>query len=402
MSLTFPASPTVGDTYTVGARTWTWSGTIWEITGTVAAAGSIGTTELASSAVTAAKIADSTITSTKLASTVPVVKVCTSSTRPGSPFTGQTIFETDTNLMKVYLSTGWSSGTLHATAIPVEYLVIAGGGGGGGWGGGGGAGGYRSSVVSEMSGENSSAETVLSLLAGTYTVTVGAGGARGSENPYTAGGDGGSSTFSTITSVGGGGGGWYDANPGRLGGSGGGAGLGSTSNGAGGARTALQGFPGGIGATDSGNWANNRAGGGGGAGQIGYDGRSSVNSSTNMGRGGAGLYSSITGTSVARAGGGGGHGGYMTQIENGGIGGGGKGGQYTVAGADNGTTNTGGGGGGSWGGSGQLCGLGGSGVVIIRYLTADATGKTVTGGTATTSGAYTIRTFTASGSLVIA
>ena len=44
MSLAFPASPTVGDTYTVGARTWTWSGTIWEITGTVAAAGSIGTT----------------------------------------------------------------------------------------------------------------------------------------------------------------------------------------------------------------------------------------------------------------------------------------------------------------------------------------------------------------------
>jgi hypothetical protein len=59
MSLTFPASPTVGDTYTVGARTWTWSGTIWEITGTVAAAGSIGTAELADSAVTTAKIAAS-------------------------------------------------------------------------------------------------------------------------------------------------------------------------------------------------------------------------------------------------------------------------------------------------------------------------------------------------------
>ncbi len=57
MSLEFPASPTIGDTYTVGARTWSWSGTIWEITGTVAAAGSIGTTELADSAITAAKIA---------------------------------------------------------------------------------------------------------------------------------------------------------------------------------------------------------------------------------------------------------------------------------------------------------------------------------------------------------
>jgi hypothetical protein len=57
MSLTFPASPSVGDTYTVGARTWSWSGTIWEITGTIAAAGSIGTTELADSAITSAKIA---------------------------------------------------------------------------------------------------------------------------------------------------------------------------------------------------------------------------------------------------------------------------------------------------------------------------------------------------------
>jgi hypothetical protein len=41
-------------------------------------------------------------------------------------------------------------------------------------------------------------------------------------------------------------------------------------------------------------------------------------------------------------------------------------------------------------------------VVIVRYLTADATGRTITGGTETTSGSYTIRTFTASGSLVIA
>jgi hypothetical protein len=77
MSLEFPASPTVGDTYTVGARTWTWSGTIWEITGTVAAAGSIGTTELADSSITTAKIAagavaeadiaDGAVTSAKIA-----------------------------------------------------------------------------------------------------------------------------------------------------------------------------------------------------------------------------------------------------------------------------------------------------------------------------------------------
>jgi hypothetical protein len=40
--------------------------------------------------------------------------------------------------------------------------------------------------------------------------------------------------------------------------------------------------------------------------------------------------------------------------------------------------------------------------VILRYLTTDASSFTITGGTATTVGAYTVRTFTASGSLVIA
>jgi hypothetical protein len=41
-------------------------------------------------------------------------------------------------------------------------------------------------------------------------------------------------------------------------------------------------------------------------------------------------------------------------------------------------------------------------VVVIRYLTTDGATFTITGGTATTSGSYTIRTFTATGSLVIA
>jgi hypothetical protein len=141
MSLTFPASPSVGDTYTVGARTWTWSGTIWEITGTVAAAGSIGTTELADSAITTAKIAAgavaeadiaaNAITQAKLATTLSGITICTSSTKPASPFTGQTIFETDTNKMKVWLGSAWSSGTQHVdTPSSIDILVVAGGGGG--------------------------------------------------------------------------------------------------------------------------------------------------------------------------------------------------------------------------------------------------------------------------------
>jgi hypothetical protein len=63
--------------------------------------------------------------------------------------------------------------------------------------------------------------------------------------------------------------------------------------------------------------------------------------------------------------------------------------------------NKGGGGGGS-GGNWATGGAGGSGVVIVRYLTANLSDRTITGGTATTSGSYTIRTFTASGSLVVA
>ena len=53
-------------------------------------------------------------------------------------------------------------------------------------------------------------------------------------------------------------------------------------------------------------------------------------------------------------------------------------------------------------GGGGVAGAGGSGVVIVRYLTSDATGLTITGGTGTISGSYTVRTFTSSGSLVVA
>jgi hypothetical protein len=49
-----------------------------------------------------------------------------------------------------------------------------------------------------------------------------------------------------------------------------------------------------------------------------------------------------------------------------------------------------------------VSGAGGSGVVICRYLTADATGFSITGGTKTTSGSYTLHTFTSSSALVVA
>jgi len=73
-----------------------------------------------------------------------------------------------------------------ASPFTANYVVVAGGGGGGSsdasgghGGGGGGAGGYRANVPGESSGGGDSAESELVLSAGTYTVTVGAGGAGG-------------------------------------------------------------------------------------------------------------------------------------------------------------------------------------------------------------------------------
>ena len=58
--------------------------------------------------------------------------VCTSTTRPASPYVGQMIFETDTNYIKIYTASGWSTGMRQSTSFVASYLIVAGGGGGGG------------------------------------------------------------------------------------------------------------------------------------------------------------------------------------------------------------------------------------------------------------------------------
>jgi hypothetical protein len=289
-----------------------------------------------------------------------------------------------------------SSAVSFTTAnLSIEYLVVAGGGGGGAHvAGGGGAGGYRSSVSGEASGANSAIESALSVPAGTYTVTIGAGGNRARNNGgYAYSGDdapsnGNNTVFSTITSTGGGRGGCWTNLAAGSGGSGGGRG--GTSGGAPGTGTAGQGFSAVV-LTDYGSYQETGGAGAGGANTAG-------------GTGGIGISSSITGTATFRAGGGG-AGAHDSNVRSpGGNGGGGLGSRNNENNAVAGTANTGGGGGGG-GGNGGIVSFGangGSGVVIVRYLTADASGSTITGGTATTSGSYTVRTFTASGSLVIA
>ena len=196
---------------------------------------------------------------------------------------------------------GFGITTLAFPPSTVQYLVIAGGGGGGGWGGGGGAGGYRCSVPGESSGGGGSAESVLSVTAGTfYTVTVGGGGAgalsSGGTPNQNAGSQGTDSTFASITSTKGGGGGGYNTSNASSGGSGGG--IGSTT-GSGAAGTANQGYKGGDGAG-----INNGTAGGGGAGSVGANAPGVFLGGG--GNGGTGVSSSITGPAISRGGGGGG------------------------------------------------------------------------------------------------
>lgn len=263
----------------------------------------------------------------------------------------------------------------------IEYLVIGGGGGGSAdRSGGGGAGGYRSSVHDELSGKNTQAEETSIVNYGSYQVTVGAGGAGGTLAENASGTKGGTSSFYNIISLGGGAGGFDTGDSNANGGSGGGAGIrGSGEYRAGGSGTAGQGFDGGEDGTGADQSLKYMAGGGGGAGEAGGNGVDSFLG----GKGGDGISSSITGVATYRAGGGGGgqgssnsSAGYSRQ--DGGLGGGGtsnRGYSSSPIAASFGVTNTGGGGGGGGrghtdsGSSSNMNGAnGGSGVVIIKYI----------------------------------
>lgn len=266
-----------------------------------------------------------------------------------------------------------SSGTFTPTqALTADYLVVAGGGAGGHWqnsGGGGGAGGLRCTVGA--TGGGGSLESAVALTNGTaYTVTVGAGGATAGSYQV-AGAQGSNSSIAgsgltTITSIGGGGGGsGFGNNNGAAttGGSGGGGWAidGNMYSNVGAAGTSNQGYAGGNGVI-SGSYG--FSGGGGGAGETG--------NTDGQGQGGDGVATSISGTSTTYAGGGGGGkddraGGTPG---DGGDGGGGRGGGGSGnRSATNATANTGSGGGGG-GASGTTVGLGGSGIVIVRYSAA--------------------------------
>jgi hypothetical protein len=292
----------------------------------------------------------------------------------------------------------------------VEVLIVAGGGGGGMDMGGGGGGGpaYKSA--------NYPIEINTPL-----TIVVGAGGAGSpgtyASNPAT-GSIGANSSIGSTVMLGGGGGGsghyfgvYGTFASGTDGGTGGGdaakwgRGRGSSYE-PGVGSIGKQGGGGGVssGYGDGGYFA---GGGGGASGSAGMSGNY-----YKAGNGGAGIYSDINGTGYYWGGGGGGAA-HTGTAGPGGSGGGGGGSAYSggtaasggsglnsgasgtaavsVAGGNGGTNTGGGGGGGSHYAS--VGGNGGSGIVIIRYKGS----QKATGGTITSSGGYTIHTFTSSG-----
>jgi hypothetical protein len=214
--------------------------------------------------------------------------------------------------------------------VTAEVLVVGGGGGGGNnVGGGGGAGAALYS-------------SVFSIPAGSYTITVGGGGA-----PDT---NGSSSIFSSLTAVGGGRGGTWRGVSGASGGCGGGGG---PDSGIGGAGTV--GFAGG-------NPQGFGAGGGGGMGSAGLN---AVTGQNVGGAGGLGATYSVGGASYLVCGGGAGSS-YRTAsiVAAGGSGIGGGGANSELGpGPTNPTPNTGSGGGGGAGGT-----SGASGIIVIALI----------------------------------
>lgn len=336
------------------------------------------------------------------------------------------VSESSASTMQHYNGTDWKNFVnKEFIDYTTDFLAVAGAGAGGfNIGGGGGAGGLLTSVSTDTNGGTlNTRESTLTLTAVTaYTITIGAGGSKGSLEGNTNGSPGGITTIAgtgitTITANGGGFGGSGSSTgplyPGGTGASGGGGSRGGSTAIPGGAATnsGNQGFSGGASSTNG-----DSSGGGGGASEVGV---SRPGASTGGANGGNGRISTIITTAIATSqsvgevdgtdvyfSGGGGGGGFTGAPGAPGAGGkgGGKAGTQNTAAAD-GSPNTGGAGGGGAGSGGsdpiyteRLGGKGGSGVVILKVFT--STLGTISG-TSNTSvslgGGYTAVIFKESG-----
>jgi hypothetical protein len=272
----------------------------------------------------------------------------TTAQRPPNAYNGYMRFNTDLGIIETFLpSVGW--GAYSGGTYTAEILLIGAGGGSSGTGGGGAGGMLYSNTVTLNAGS-------------TYTFTVGAGGVADISQ-------GGSTFHGSLNALGGG--------TGAPGGSGGGSTHSQNVYGPLYIGTTGQGTPGGRGYYHNDNSGHHHGGGGGGGGA----GTPGANSPTSGGgAGGAGLISNITGANVHYSGGGGGG-----RVDNrssgagGGTGGGGHGhtpSQNAVAGSPH-----------LGGGAGGGGANGGSGVVILKYISASVRG---TGGVITTQTVQTV------------
>ena len=326
------------------------------------------------------------------------IGVYTTGTRPGSPSTGDIIYNSTEGRVEVWSGSAWeSAGSSAIYAIGgttwestqgsnlyryhaftgsdtfkiitpsggnIDVLAIAGGGGGGAgrWGGGGGAGGLLTATGSVTAGNN--------------TVTVGSGGNgmpykstySNSAPLFTAGTKGGNSSVGGVTALGGG----AHHSPSSLknGGSGAGGGAITTAAGSG---TPGQGTNGGTGGfVYPGDEIYFTGGGGGGAGQAG---QAAPGPDITAGNGGNGLPSTTIGSSL--------YPGVAWDIPasygtpgpapgrwfaGGGAGGGGQGGSGSRSTAAQPNTGSGGGAGGFRAENNYNGSSGGSGIVFVRYL----------------------------------
>lgn len=127
MAIDFPNSPTNGNTYTVGDRTWIYDGEKWNIQ---SVASSVIVTTLSDTApdspLTGRLWYESDTGATFVYNGSAWVEigtsqgpyVCTSTTRPSSPYEGQFIYETDTDKVLVYNGSSWLYTYTPQTAEP--------------------------------------------------------------------------------------------------------------------------------------------------------------------------------------------------------------------------------------------------------------------------------------------
>jgi hypothetical protein len=123
MAMDFPASPSVGQVFTIDGKQWIWDGTSWNArmpnTTFMAHSGTHG-----DGGVDEITIAPSQVTGTAIVlGDSHIVTFCTSTTRPSTPVEGQIIYETNTDKYFGWKGSEWSAiggGASYSSSAPAN------------------------------------------------------------------------------------------------------------------------------------------------------------------------------------------------------------------------------------------------------------------------------------------